>query len=64
MVAERIGATVRCLDLVDEGVPFPVTVSIGVAEVPDGAMSVTDILVCTEELLRESKKAGKDTVST
>lgn len=62
-VAERIAETVRCLDLVDHGVPFPVTVSIGVAAVPSDAASVTDILECTEKLLKHSKLAGKDTVS-
>jgi diguanylate cyclase (GGDEF)-like protein len=63
IVAERIAATVRCVDLLDGDVSFPVTVSIGVAEVPSEAVSVTDILVCTEALLRKSKRSGKDTVS-
>lgn len=63
VVAQRIAEAVRCLDLVDDGVPFPVTVSIGVADVPSDAASVTDILECTEELLRRSKMVGKNTVS-
>ena len=62
-VAERIGESIRRLDLRTSCGRLPVTVSIGVAEVPTGISSVTDVLAATEALLRRSKLGGKNMVS-
>lgn len=62
-VALRIVESVDRLDLVVEGRTVPVTVSVGVAEVPTDARAVTDVIRSTEALLKRSKSEGKNRVS-
>lgn len=63
VVAERIAANVRAMDVSADGQPVPLTVSIGVARLPIGVATVTDVLAHIEDLLAESKRAGKNTVT-
>ncbi len=62
-VATRVGHAVRRLSVQADAGPIPVTVSIGVAGVESHITSVTELLSQTQELLRESKAAGKDSVT-
>jgi diguanylate cyclase (GGDEF)-like protein len=63
LVAERIRNGVRDMRLSENGALVDATVSIGVSSVPTDVTSVTDVLTLTEDLLRSSKRSGKDTVS-
>lgn len=60
-VANRISQAVG--ELAGQGDGVEVTVSIGVASVKPGTSSITDLLTRTEMLLRDSKQAGKNTVT-
>lgn len=62
-VAHRVVEAVRRLAIERAGEEIPVTVSIGVAGVESHLTSVTDLLLHTQELLRHSKAAGKDSVT-
>lgn len=61
--AQRIAGNVSALRFKHEEEKVSVTVSIGVSKVPHGVTTVTDVLTETQDLLRESKAAGKNTVS-
>ncbi|MBT8487333.1 MAG: GGDEF domain-containing protein [Gemmatimonadetes bacterium] len=61
IVASRISQAVGELTVQDDD--LGVTLSIGVASVKPGTSSVTDLLTRTEMLLRDSKQAGKNTVT-
>jgi diguanylate cyclase (GGDEF)-like protein len=61
--AHRLAANVRDLRFRHGGEKVAVTVSIGVAKVPAGTTTVTEVLAETQDLLRESKVSGKNAVS-
>ena len=63
-VASRIGAAVSRLDVRVNEQRVPVSVSIGVAEIGPDTTTVTDVLASAQSLLRQSKRAGKNTVTS
>lgn len=44
--------------------PVSVTASLGIEQVPEGARSIEDVLVRTQQSLQQSKRSGKNRVST
>jgi diguanylate cyclase (GGDEF)-like protein len=63
LVAERIAANVRDEPVQVDGQLVAVTVSIGAARLPPGVTTITDALTLAHDLLRESKRGGKDAVT-
>ena len=63
IVAERIARDVSELQIVVDHRAIPITVSIGVARLPIGVTTITDVLAHIEDLLKESKRRGKNTVT-
>ena len=62
-IARRIAAAVDEMELEDEGRVVTVSVSIGVSEVAPETERVTELLEQAQSLLRDSKRAGKNTVT-
>jgi diguanylate cyclase (GGDEF)-like protein len=63
-VAERLRTEVRRAPIVHPRGELGVTISVGVAAVPDDARSIEDLLLVCEQALKLSKASGKDRVSS
>ncbi|MDY7090349.1 MAG: diguanylate cyclase [Actinomycetota bacterium] len=61
IVAERLGAAVRGRPVTADGVPIPVTVSIGVAVYPEHGENSVQVLAAADRALYAAKNAGRDT---
>jgi len=59
-VAERLGEAISSLD----GLPAPLTASVGVASRPRTALDAPALLVAADEALYTAKRAGRDRVVT
>jgi diguanylate cyclase (GGDEF)-like protein len=63
-VAERLRTRVRRAPIAHPQGELSVTISVGVAAVPDDALSIEELLLACERALQLSKASGKDRVSS
>jgi diguanylate cyclase (GGDEF)-like protein len=62
-LAERIRASVQQLQIVFNGERIPITISVGVAMIPDGGIDDVDAFIgATDEMLYKAKRGGRNRV--
>ncbi|MCO8272503.1 diguanylate cyclase [Actinoplanes sp. TRM 88003] len=61
IVAERLGAAVRERPVIVDGIPVPISVSIGVAVYPEHGENSPQVLGAADRALYAAKNAGRDT---